>query len=390
MHQNELNSELERLYVHFWEGTITDLEMSRLQDLLAASPERRAEFKELQALALLVERRADADKFDVRSALLKVKGKLRRRRVEIFRRWVYAAGVAILIGIGSVLLWIGKPEEKSLPLPVSQTLLAEKGGGMGKVFLEVGEDRQIELQPDTLKSVIHLYADVAEEEKLSEMDLEPQWRRLFTQEGANYSVVLADGTKVWLNADSELGYPDYFTGKKREVYLKGEAYFEVAKDTAHPFHVNMEGMEVVVLGTAFNIKNYENEAEINVTLVNGGVKIMKGVVRELARLLPLQVFEMDRQTSAYRVGQTDLRTALAWRNNMFIFDKCPLENILKQVSHWYGVKFDLDGRLADAIYSGNISRSEPLEQVLNILSLTNEITFMVMPETNVIKVSLKE
>ena len=124
MHQNELNSELERLYVHFWEGTITDLEMSRLQDLLAASPERRAEFKELQALALLVERRADADKFDVRSALLKVKGKLRRRRVEIFRRWVYAAGVAILIGIGSVLLWIGKPEEKSLPLPVSQTLLA--------------------------------------------------------------------------------------------------------------------------------------------------------------------------------------------------------------------------------------------------------------------------
>ena len=169
MHQNELNSELERLYVHFWEGTITDLEMSRLQDLLAASPERRAEFKELQALALLVERRADADKFDVRSALLKVKGKLRRRRVEIFRRWVYAAGVAILIGIGSVLLWIGKPEEKSLPLPVSQTLLAEKGGGMGKVFLEVGEDRQIELQPDTLKSVIHLYADVAEEEKLSEL-----------------------------------------------------------------------------------------------------------------------------------------------------------------------------------------------------------------------------
>ena len=217
MHQNELNGELERLYVHFWEGTITDLEMLRLQDLLAASPERRAEFKELQALALLVERRADADKFDVRSALLKVKGKLRRRRVEIFRRWVYAAGVAILIGIGSVLLWIGKPEEKSLPLPVSQTLLAEKGGGMGKVFLEVGEDRQIELQPDTLKSVIHLYADVAEEEKLSEMDLEPQWRRLFTQEGANYSVVLADGTKVWLNADSELGYPDYFTGKKREV-----------------------------------------------------------------------------------------------------------------------------------------------------------------------------
>jgi len=99
---------------------------------------------------------------------------------------------------------------------------------------------------------------------------------------------------------------------------------------------------------------------------------------------------MDRQTSAYRVGQADLRIALAWRNNMFIFDKCPLENILKQVSHWYGVKFDLDGRLADAIYSGNISRSEPLEQVLNILSLTNEITFMVMPETNVIKVSLKE
>ena len=134
MHQNELNSELERLYVHFWEGTITDLEMSRLQDLLAASPERRAEFKELQALALLVERRADADKFDVRSALLKVKGKLRRRRVEIFRRWVYAAGVAILIGIGSVLLWIGKPEENLYPCLFLKRFWQRRGAVWGKCF----------------------------------------------------------------------------------------------------------------------------------------------------------------------------------------------------------------------------------------------------------------
>lgn len=387
MKRENVNIEFESLLVRFWEGTISDGEMGLLQDMLAASPERMKEFKGLQALQLLLSRKAQPGKFDVQAALAKVKREIRRKRLRLVQRWAYAAGIALVMGLGGWLIW--QQDRGMEAVGTNQTVVAKSCGEAGKVFLEVEENKQVELQPDTLKTVMGLYEEVSSKEGLPEVELEPQWRRLFTMEGATYSVILADGTKVWLNADSELKYPDYFSGGKREVYLEGEAYFEVAKDAGHPFEVHVDGMAVVVLGTAFNVKGYPEEEEVSVTLVNGGVKLMEES-RELARLTPLQEFRMDMRTSEYEVCPADLQTALAWRNNMFVFESEPLAKIIGQLSRWYGVYFELDKRLEGYMYSGNISRSEPLEEVLHILSLTNEIKFSIMTGTNKIKVSLKE
>lgn len=178
----------------------------------------------------------------------------------------------------------------------------------------------------------------------------PNWNEKLTIMGEKASIKLADGTDVLLNAGSKLTYPGFFNGAKREVYLEGEAYFEVAKDSAKPFIIRSSNLKVTVLGTKFNINSFNEEDKILVSLVEGKVSVAEeyaGMQKSLIILQPQQQLIYDKEGQACEVEYFDQQKAIGWKNNILKFEKEPLNKIFPILERTFGVKFELaDNKLS--------------------------------------------
>ncbi|MGV3504760.1 MAG: FecR family protein [Adhaeribacter sp.] len=182
--------------------------------------------------------------------------------------------------------------------------------------------------------------------------------------GAQYQLVLSDGSKVWLNAGSSLRFPVSFGEEARRVELKGEGYFEVAKGK-RPFLVQAGELQVKVLGTHFNIMAYENETELRTTLLEGAVQLEAG--GEQQQLHPGQQVALDRQQQFRLVPGADVTEAVAWKNGLFQFKNSGLDAILRQISRRYDVQIHLDGPISGKKFTGKIPLTTNLSEVLDIL-----------------------
>jgi transmembrane sensor len=200
-----------------------------------------------------------------------------------------------------------------------------------------------------------------------------------TAPGNTYMVTLPDGTQVWLNAASQLDFPSHFEGKNRMVSLKGEAYFQVAKDKLHPFIVESRGMQVKVLGTHFNINSYADEKITKTTLIEGSVQLITSSLRGLsteAILKPGQQGTLaDNGTLA--VSEVDTTLAMAWKNNKFIFENNDIESVMRMVQRWYNVEVIYSGPLPDAAFGGKVSRFSNVSNVLRVLEATGGAHFKI-------------
>jgi len=192
---------------------------------------------------------------------------------------------------------------------------------------------------------------------------------LWVPRGNDFYVVLADGTKVWMNAESELPYPQIFTGGKREVWLKGEAYFEVAADASKPFIVETAGQSIEVLGTHFNVNAYPTEKKSAVTLVEGKVKVV--VPGQIAQTLqPGQQSVLKRDYLAVR--DVNVEEYIARKNDEFMFNEESLTEAVHRIGRWYDLDIDIDPTLKDIQLWGSLPRRENFGQVLRLIQLTNK------------------
>lgn len=180
-------------------------------------------------------------------------------------------------------------------------------------------------------------------------------------------LVLSDGTKVWLNAGSSLEYPVSFPGAERKVKITGEAYFEVAHNPLKPFRVVKGETEVAVLGTHFNVKAYDDDNDIKITLIEGSVKVSKGALAKVIR--PGQ--EAIVKYSNIDLQDADMESALAWKNGYFHFDKTSITDIMKEVGRWYDVDVVFEKSYEKRRFSGEISRDANLSQLLEIMNESN-------------------
>lgn len=203
---------------------------------------------------------------------------------------------------------------------------------------------------------------------------------LATRKGGEYMIVLPDGTRVWLNAATELRFPSVFTGDERKVQLKGEAYFEVTKNAAMPFKVAVttaDGKEkamVEVLGTHFNISGYEEEEALQTTLLEGSVKLMPvanhiPLATNAKTLVPGQqgIISQKGDVHNIKIATADIDAVMAWKNGLFNFNDADITTIMRQVARWYDVEVIYEGTIPDRIFSGKINRSTDITQVLAIL-----------------------
>ena len=186
--------------------------------------------------------------------------------------------------------------------------------------------------------------------------------------GGFYQLALSDGSKVWLNSMTELRFPVAFTGEERKVYLTGEAYFEVAPDSKHPFIVvTEEGMEVKVYGTEFNMSTYQHGV-VQTVLVSGKVGIRVNATGKEVMLAPKQMAEYSEKTGMVRVEEADPYRYIAWKDGEFVFERETIEEIMERLGRWYDVKvFYENESLKQKRFTGVISRYEDIEQVLRLI-----------------------
>lgn len=188
-----------------------------------------------------------------------------------------------------------------------------------------------------------------------------------TSKGGQYQVILPDGTSVWLNALSTLKFPSTFSGKTREVELKGEGYFEVAKNKAIPFKVFTPLQEVEVLGTHFNINSYGDEPTTETTLLEGSVSVIQLKSKKSALLKPGQ------QSSVSEIGRIKIENikaenVIAWKNGMFKFENSDISNVTRQFSRWYDLDFEFKGPIPDIKLWGEVHRNTDFVKALEVLS----------------------
>nr|WP_121273668.1 FecR family protein [Pedobacter schmidteae] len=217
---------------------------------------------------------------------------------------------------------------------------------------------------------------------------------LSTAKGETYQVKLPDGSSVWLNAASSLTYTTSLKqATKRVVELRGEGYFQVAKDKKHPFIVKTAQQEVQVLGTHFNINSYESENAVKTTLLEGSVRVSATNGRHAAAndrhpdlvsgphtsnaitLRPNQ--QSILLNTGIKVIDVDVESTIAWKNGYFLFDNENIYTIMNMISRWYDVEIEYKGNMDDKIFVGRISRFKNVSEVLKLLEMTGDIHFKV-------------
>jgi len=179
------------------------------------------------------------------------------------------------------------------------------------------------------------------------------------------SVILSDGTKVWLNSETSLRYPISFTGSARRVELTGEGYFEVAKNATWPFIVSTGGTSIKVLGTSFNVNAYANEQSVKVTLVEGLVHVSKNLFSKI--LVPQQQAVINDDIKVH--SSFEMEDVLAWKNGRFSFNGSDIQQVMREMARWYDL---------DVIYTKDIKEKFHVEMT-RTTSLTN--IFKILEET---------
>ncbi len=206
-----------------------------------------------------------------------------------------------------------------------------------------------------------------------------------SRQGMVSRLVLADGTKVWLNSGSELQFPIRFEGLKREVHLKGEAFFEVTKNEKQPFRVNTSELKVEVLGTSFNVVNFDDDSQSEVVLVTGKVQLTSenGVERiDFGPLHPGQRAVYEKGEQKVTRSEVEVEKYTSWRNGTLIFREDSMHEVAKRLSRWFNVEIEItDPEIESYVYKATF-RDESLIQVLNLLKLSGPVDYRISQRKN--------
>lgn len=376
MGQNEIDEKL-LLYLL---NEIDDIGREEVESWLEENESNRAYFKEFQRVHLELQWGVYAQEVRPDFAIFRMKLKKRSN----IRIWYSVAAVLVLaLCAGGILLWRA---EKS-PVQVAQEVSIQPGKPQAVLVLSSGEivkmgtiARQLEEQDGTSVQVSEAGSvsyQTTEEKEVTEEKPDKVMNRLQVPRGGEFNLTLSDGTRVWLNAETELVYPVRFNGKQRVVYLKGEAYFDVAKNEEMPFLVQVEDVSVKVYGTEFNVNTYGG---VETVLVTGSVSMNQGGKEVL--LEPNQKGIFDKSKGEIRVENVDVLTYVAWKDGDFIFRNESLGSIMDKLSRWYGLDvFYQNGELRDVHLSGNLKRYKDVQELFRSFEKISDARFKVQGNT---------
>jgi transmembrane sensor len=273
-----------------------------------------------------------------------------------------------------------------------QTAKSEITAGSSKAILKLADGRVVNLEEDkdtiaeldgtiVRNSSKEIVYDAVHSRRRNNI----QYNEIEIPRGGEYQLTLSDGTKVWLNSETTIKYPVAFPKTSREVYLlNGEAFFDVTENKNSPFIVHTAKMDVNVFGTSFNVRAYSDEKELTTTLVTGKVLIREEESKAEHILTPNEQASLT--GSEMNIKKVDVNRYIAWKNGRILFEANTLEEIFNDLGRWYDIKVDFeDPATRDLRFSIDVERYDNLSEILEILELTQKVTFSINEETLMIR-----
>ena len=303
-----------------------------------------------------------------------------RRRVISFRRIAVAASILGILVLSGFLLFNRVGENSFVKGKVNNKRFKnDVSPGGNKAILTLADGSTIvldeaqngELAQQGNSKIIKLDGKLSYD-PVNKNPKEVVYNTISTPNGGQYQLELADGSLVWLNATSSIRFPTTFIGKERRIEITGEAYFEIAKNREMPFIVAVNGAEVQVLGTHFNINAYNDEDNVRTTLLEGSVKFVSGDNSNI--LKPGQQFQLAKNGAFNVANDVNVDEVVAWKNGLFAFENATIEKVMRQFSRWYDVEIEYRGK-TDDLFIAEMRRNIKLSDALKALELTGKVKF---------------
>lgn len=353
-------------YLH---GESNDKERLEVEAWLAESPEHKELYKKTCNAYYAIRWTLQKKAVHTATARKHLQRIWQKRRLQ-YKNYAVAAVCILLLSIGGILLWKENPSQNTIQITTTnheqpKVMLVLSDGS--SVALDKPKEILVAAQ-DSLTAIVDScgqihYNNIPQTHNSNELS----YNTLIIPRGGEYFIKLSDGTKVWLGADSRFEYPIAFGKEQRIVKLKGEAYFEVAKDSLHPFIVHSDKFKMQVYGTEFNLNTY-NETQIQLALVSGSVGFKANASVEETFLLPGQLGEANALTGQSSVKNINIKKYTSWKDGYVIFENECLESIMEKLSRWYNVEVFFENEdLKKTSFYGNLKRYENIEEFLSCL-----------------------
>ena len=386
MEKTKLDHETEDWLIAFLSGELDEREEENVRVWLEASQENRNAYESLMKDYLRI--RWVQENVQIREEQAKkiIFSSLKKKR-NLTPYYGVAASIAVLL---IVTLFFFIREDKQV---VSEKLVvSEIKPIQSKAMLVLSTGEQIQLTKSTQKiqeqdgsvlkidSVMGVQYDALSTQRVEK----PIYNKIVVPRGGEYFVTLSEGTKVWLDADSELEYPVFFSGDFREVKLKGNAYFCVTKKNDKPFVVRAGEFSLKVYGTEFNVNAYDLQ-NIETVLVNGSIGFKANISTPERMMAPNELAVSDSRTGQSEIHQVDIYPYIAWKNQNIVFVNERLESIMEKMARWYDVTvFFQDESLKDLRFDCNMRRYTDIRDLFFFLEKTSNARFALNGRTVVI------
>jgi transmembrane sensor len=305
-------------------------------------------------------------------------------------RWPVAAAIIVLIGIGVALLTI---KNQKSDIDYNSIAAIEPEGGEIKLILSDNTSKVINSKEPSFdyskngQVLIDSTTVIHEIEKAKTKD-EEKFNQIVVPKGRRSSLILADGTKVFLNSGSLAIYPIIFSAKKREVYIQGEAYFRVSHDPDRPFYVITDHIKVRVLGTEFNVKSYGDETCTSVVLVKGSVKAIAETGN--VSMKENELLTVSNKTGETKLEKTDVLHYISWKDGWLYCSSESISSITKKLSRYYDVNIRLkDDNVGKVKITGKLDLKGKCTEVLDIISFTAPVKYEVSDDEITLSIQYK-
>ena len=377
-----------------WRGKASREQIELVQSWLNTSEENKELFEKLSRTHYQLTYAQTWEQIDSKKGREKLNSRLISKKKSIHWKHFISGVTAACLFLFAIIKFISYE-----PLPEKTTMdLAQVKTGSPKATLILNDGKKVLLHTnnnfelETKHTIIKdeessgLKYEITDSFATRELDEDMEFNTLVVSRGGEYILTLSDGTKVWLNSETELKYPVRFMGNTREVHVKGEANFEVKKDSLHPFIVHTPHTNTKVLGTSFNVSAYEDEELTAITLVQGKVEVYNQ--NEKCILEPGWQAVSNNISEEMKKQQVNITSYVSWKEGMFEFYDMPLGQLIVQLSRWYDVDFFFVNETTRQFkFTGAIKRSNTLKFMLEFIEKTSNVYFKV--NGNVIQVFQK-
>lgn len=390
------NEQAEELIYRFLIADLTDTEIPEFQDWLNEKAEHRQLLEKIRRELKIKEEGKIFYKLEDEAAWQNFRHRLSQPQVVtnkpfILRILRYAAIILLPLSVAFA-GWLLYHQERTLSLPEKVVQDITPGDNQAILILSSGTQKLLGGQQREEEEITEGIRIIHNHETLKYDSIplfglkqtEIIYNTLKIPRGGEFQLVLSDGTKVWMNAESQLRYPVSFSGTERKVFLSGEAYFEVRQDSCRPFYVVTDEVYIRVYGTAFNV-NTNRLADIQTVLVKGSIGVGKTGLKEEIILKPGELADFDRNKQTFRVEKVDTSRYTIWREGYFAFENESLEEIMGMLGRWYNTEvFFSSESLKQLKFTGYLRKYDDIKQILDAIRDVVEVQYTIKQRTIVI------